>query len=114
MDVSSVFQDCVTKRRANIQARQDTNRTGDAALPVFVFKRADSKIRHNAWSQTEKRVEEIKKCNAAIQCDMMQACSCKNEVSSVQGAETVTSTSKADATGGQNIPSRQSTISVFK
>ncbi|KAJ6666295.1 hypothetical protein lerEdw1_000567 [Lerista edwardsae] len=115
MDVSSVFQDCVTKRRANIQAIRGMNRrTGDATLPVFVFKHADSKTRHNAWSQTEKCVGEIKKCNAAVQCDIMQACSCNNEVSSVQGAETVTSTSKVDTTGGQNFPSRQSTISDFK
>ncbi|XP_066489841.1 regulator of DNA class I crossover intermediates 1 [Tiliqua scincoides] len=95
MDVSSIFQDCKAKGRANIQTMQGRDRRKDAAaLPVFACKHANSKARHSAWSQTEKCAEEIKKSNVAVQCDIMQACNCKNEVSSVQSAEMVTSTAR--------------------
>lgn len=110
-DVSSVLQDCVTERRADIPTMQGRARGKDAAArPVSVFNCANFKARHNAWSQTQKGTEDLKKSSVAIQCDILQACSCQSEMSSLQSAETVTSTGKGDTTGGQNIPS----ISAFK
>nr|XP_028602691.1 uncharacterized protein C12orf40 homolog [Podarcis muralis] len=67
-------------------------------------KHANFKGQLNAWSQTETRAEEIEKSDAAVQCNIMQACSCNNVPSSVHSAEITTSASKVETTGGQNIP----------
>ncbi|KAJ7329601.1 hypothetical protein JRQ81_015775 [Phrynocephalus forsythii] len=65
----------------------------------------DFKPSHDAWSQTETcGRDSTTKADAGVQCDIMQACGCKNELSSVHSAEIVTSTSKTETTGGQNIP----------
>ncbi|XP_053262133.1 uncharacterized protein C12orf40 homolog isoform X3 [Podarcis raffonei] len=69
-------------------------------------KHANFKAQLNAWSQTETRAEEIEKSDAAVQCNIMQACSCNNVPSSVHSAEITTSASKT--TGGQNIPADES------
>ncbi|XP_070803923.1 regulator of DNA class I crossover intermediates 1 [Pituophis catenifer annectens] len=60
----------------------------------------NDKGKHEASCQTE----PVEKSNAAVQCDIIQRCPCKKELSFAHSAEMVTSTSKVDATGGQNVP----------
>ncbi|XP_026578411.1 uncharacterized protein C12orf40 homolog [Pseudonaja textilis] len=60
--------------------------------------------KHHASSQTDACAGPVEKSNAAVQCDIIQSCPCKKELSSAHSAEMVTSTSKVEATGGQNIP----------
>ncbi|XP_026533021.1 uncharacterized protein C12orf40 homolog [Notechis scutatus] len=64
----------------------------------------NDKGKHHASSQTDACAEPVEKSNAAVQCDIIQSCPCKKELSSAHSAEMVTSTSKVEATGGQNIP----------
>nr|XP_020652665.1 uncharacterized protein C12orf40 homolog [Pogona vitticeps] len=72
---------------------------------LFENASADFKPRHDAWSQTETYGRDsTTKSDAGVQCDIMQACFCKHELSSVHSAEVVTSNSKAETTGGQNVP----------
>ncbi|XP_025021677.1 uncharacterized protein C12orf40 homolog [Python bivittatus] len=65
----------------------------------------DRKGKHDVSSQTETYAEPVEKSNAAVQCDIIRVCNCKDELSFDRSAETVTSTSKAETTGGQSIPS---------
>ncbi|XP_053109595.1 uncharacterized protein C12orf40 homolog isoform X2 [Hemicordylus capensis] len=115
MDVSSILLDSMTKERAGIhpqiKSAMDIRKVNAAPslhskahIPFKNKQYANFNAKHNAWSQTEKCAEEIQKSNAAIQCDIMQACRCKSELSSLCSAEIVTSTSKVETTGGQNIP----------
>ncbi|KAH0616518.1 hypothetical protein JD844_027670 [Phrynosoma platyrhinos] len=77
----------------------------------FENKYVNFKARNNAGSQTEFcGIDGIKKCDAAIQCNILQACSCKNGLASVRSAEIVCSTSKVETTGGQNIPADRVTL----
>lgn len=74
---------------------------------------ADFKPRHDTWSQTETHGRgDTTKSDAGVQCDIMQACRCKNELSSVHSAEIVTSTSKVETTGGQNIPADRASSQI--
>ncbi|KAM6437405.1 regulator of DNA class I crossover intermediates 1 isoform 2-T2 [Liasis olivaceus] len=63
------------------------------------------KGRHDVSSQTDTYAEPVEKSNAAVQCDIIRVCNCKDELSFDRSAETVTSTSKAETTGGQSFPS---------
>ncbi|XP_063165426.1 regulator of DNA class I crossover intermediates 1 [Candoia aspera] len=65
----------------------------------------DCKGKHDVSSQTDTCAEPVEKSNAAVQCDIIQVCNCKNELSFAHSAEIVTSASKVETTGGQNIPS---------
>ncbi|XP_054843769.1 uncharacterized protein C12orf40 homolog [Eublepharis macularius] len=114
MDMPFIHHDYGTRDGANVcpQLKPTVDlKKYDRALPPqiishasFKTKHARSKASHHAWSQTEKCAWETGKSDAAVQCDLIQACGCKNELSSVHSAEIVTSTSKVETTGGQNIP----------
>ncbi|KAF7246708.1 hypothetical protein EYD10_07374, partial [Varanus komodoensis] len=76
----------------------------------FENKCANFKAKYNAWSQTETWAKGMEKSDAAVQCDLMQGCGCRNELSSVHSAEIVTSVSKIKTTGGQNIPADRAAV----
>ncbi|XP_013914933.1 PREDICTED: uncharacterized protein C12orf40 homolog [Thamnophis sirtalis] len=78
--------------------RKDTLRR--AGLPMSGV---NDKGKREASSQTEACADPVEKSNAAVQCDIIQSCPCKKELSVAHSAEMVTSTSKAEATGGQNV-----------
>ncbi|XP_043352621.1 uncharacterized protein C12orf40 homolog isoform X3 [Dermochelys coriacea] len=73
--------------------------------PHISFKRKNITLRErcDAWSQTESPTVRVEKLNAATQCDIIQACCCRNHLSSVHSAELLTNVNKADTTGGQEI-----------
>ncbi|XP_077194313.1 regulator of DNA class I crossover intermediates 1 isoform X2 [Paroedura picta] len=114
MDTPFILCNSVSWDKANIHPQVKPTidlRKDDIVLPLqiishgtFKNKHVNSKARHNAWSQTEKCAWETEKTDAAVQCDLIQDCSCKKEMSSVHSAEIVTSTSKMETTGGQSIP----------
>lgn len=69
------------------------NRLHRAKLQLFD---RNDKGKHDASSQTDAFAEPVEKCSAAVQCDILQGCNCKKELSFSHGAETVTSTSKVE------------------
>nr|XP_056702458.1 uncharacterized protein C12orf40 homolog [Euleptes europaea] len=114
MDISFILCDSVMRDKVNIHPQVKPNvdlRKDDIVLPPQITSRGSFKKKHvafkamqNTWSQTEKCALEIEKSDAAVQCDIIQACICEKEASSVHSAEIVSSTSKIETTGGQNIP----------
>ncbi|XP_060102060.1 uncharacterized protein C12orf40 homolog [Heteronotia binoei] len=116
-DMPFVLHNSVTMDKANINPLVKPAvdlRKDDIVRPLqntshgsFKNKHVNSKARHNASSQTEKCACEIETSDAAVQCDIIQDCSCKKGVSSVHSAEIVTSTIKIETTGGQNIPANR-------
>ncbi|XP_019399509.1 PREDICTED: uncharacterized protein C12orf40 homolog [Crocodylus porosus] len=98
------------QEEAILQATQEDNK-GPAALPQYssshiVLKKEafNHNERHDAWSQTETFTVGAEKIDAATQCALIQACSCRNHLSSVHSAEMITDVNKADPAGGQEIP----------
>ncbi|XP_074840239.1 regulator of DNA class I crossover intermediates 1 [Carettochelys insculpta] len=69
----------------------------------FKRKNMNHNEKRDAWSQTESATVRVEKLNAAVQCDIMEACCCRNPDSSVHSAEILPNVSKADTTGGQEI-----------
>ncbi|XP_027398384.1 uncharacterized protein C12orf40-like, partial [Bos indicus x Bos taurus] len=57
----------------------------------------------NAWVQTESELIMEEKLDAAIQCDIISKCKCRNDVSSFCNVERYNENVKADTTGGQEI-----------
>ncbi|XP_067324482.1 regulator of DNA class I crossover intermediates 1 [Anolis sagrei] len=121
MHMYSVFHESASRETLDIdhQTKPDmdlrkdmSHQTGKDLLGVsFENQYVNVNPRRNAWSQTELYgTDGIKKCDAAIQCNIMQACSCKNVLSSVHSAEIVSSTSKAETTGGQSIPADRAAL----
>ncbi|XP_025065488.1 uncharacterized protein C12orf40 homolog [Alligator sinensis] len=98
------------QKEAILQATQEENK-GLAVLPQYnsshiVLKQEafNHNERHDAWSQTETFTVGAEKMDAATQCALIQACSCRNHLSSVHSAEMITGVNKADTAGGQEIP----------
>ncbi|XP_059581545.1 uncharacterized protein C12orf40 homolog [Alligator mississippiensis] len=98
------------QKEAILQATQEENK-GLALLPQYnsshiVLKQEafNHNERHDAWSQTETFAVGAEKMDAATQCALIQACSCRNYLSSVHSAEMITGVNKADTAGGQEIP----------
>lgn len=120
MDMPFILCNSVTRDKATIHPQVNPTvdlRKDDLVLPLqitshrsFKNKLVNSKARHNTWSQTEKCSWEIEKSDAAVQCDLLQVCSCKKAVPSVHCAEIVTSISKIETTRGQNIPADRATF----
>ncbi|XP_042322593.1 uncharacterized protein C12orf40 homolog isoform X2 [Sceloporus undulatus] len=121
MSTYSVFLESVSRETANIPPqtkpamglRKDMPcRAGKDVLDVSCEnKYVNFKARNNAWSQTESYgIHGIKKRDAAIQCNILQVCGCKNGLASVLSAEIVCSTSKVETTGGQNIPADRAAL----
>ncbi|XP_058046468.1 uncharacterized protein C12orf40 homolog [Ahaetulla prasina] len=88
-----------SQAKSAVTPRKNTSHR--AGLPLSGM---NDKRKHEASSQTEACAEPVEKSNAAVQCDIIQSCPCKRELSFAHSAEMVTSTSKVDATGGQNVP----------
>ncbi|XP_062990210.1 regulator of DNA class I crossover intermediates 1 [Elgaria multicarinata webbii] len=99
-----------TKPATDLRKDKLQRATANLSDPALKNKYANFKARYNAWSQTETCTERMEKSDAAVQCDIMEACSCKNELSSVHSAEIVTSASKIETTGGQNIPADRAAL----
>ncbi|CAI9167901.1 unnamed protein product [Rangifer tarandus platyrhynchus] len=60
--------------------------------------------RCDAWVQTESELIKMEeKLDAAIQCDIISKCKCRNDVSSFCDVERYNENVKADTTGGQEI-----------
>ncbi|XP_070645373.1 regulator of DNA class I crossover intermediates 1 [Bos indicus] len=57
----------------------------------------------DAWVQTESELIMEEKLDAAIQCDIISKCKCRNDVSSFCNVERYNENVKADTTGGQEI-----------
>ncbi|XP_074808529.1 regulator of DNA class I crossover intermediates 1 [Natator depressus] len=89
----------------SLQATEEENKDQPQHNSPHIFKRKNINLRErcDAWSQTESPPVRVEKLNAAIQCDIIQACCCRNHLSSVHSAELLTNVSKADTTGGQEI-----------
>ncbi|KAK9399390.1 putative protein C12orf40 like [Crotalus adamanteus] len=83
------------------------NRLHRAKLQLFD---RNDKGKHDASSQTDACAEPVEKCNAAVQCDIIQGCNCKKELSFTHSAEIVTSTSKVETTGGQTTPAESAVL----
>ncbi|XP_008109802.2 regulator of DNA class I crossover intermediates 1 isoform X2 [Anolis carolinensis] len=121
VDMYSVFLESASRETVDIhhQTKSDIGlrknmayRTGKDLLGVsFENQYVNFNPRCNAWSQTEPcGTDGIKKCDAAIQCNIMQACGCKNVLSSVHSAEIISSTSRVQTTGGQSIPADRAAL----
>ncbi|XP_043407293.1 uncharacterized protein C12orf40 homolog isoform X3 [Chelonia mydas] len=94
------------QKEPSLQATEEENKDQPQHnSPHISFKRKNINLRErcDAWSQTESPPVRVEKLNAAIQCDIIQACCCRNHLSSVHSAELLTNVSKADTTGGQEI-----------
>ncbi|XP_065410330.1 regulator of DNA class I crossover intermediates 1 [Chrysemys picta bellii] len=93
----------------SLQATEEENKDQAAqpqpnsSHPSFKRKTINHRERCDAGSQTESPTVRGEKLNAAVQCDIIQACCCINHLSSVHSAELLTNVSKADTTGGQEI-----------
>ncbi|XP_030405455.1 uncharacterized protein C12orf40 homolog [Gopherus evgoodei] len=97
------------QKEPSLQATEEENKD-QAVQPQpnsshisFKRKNINHRERCDAWSQTEISTVRVEKINAAIQCDIIQACCCINHLSSVHSGELLTNVSKADTTGGQEI-----------
>ncbi|KAG6936046.1 chromosome 12 orf 40 [Chelydra serpentina] len=97
------------QKESSLQATEGENKD-QAAQPQhnsshisFKRKNINHRERCDAWSQTESPTVRVEKLNVAIQCDLIQACCCRNHLSSVHSAELLTNVSKAHTTGGQEI-----------
>ncbi|XP_044858101.1 uncharacterized protein C12orf40 homolog isoform X1 [Mauremys mutica] len=97
------------QKEPSLQATEEENKDqavqpqpNSSHIP-FKRKNINHRERCDAWSQTESPTVRVEKINAAIQCDIIQACCCINHLSSVHSAELLTNVSKADTTGGQEI-----------
>ncbi|KAM7116517.1 regulator of DNA class I crossover intermediates 1 [Molossus nigricans] len=60
-------------------------------------------VRCDAWVQTESEFVMKERLDAAIQCDIISECKCRNDVTSLCNVESCSDNIKADTTGGQEI-----------
>ncbi|XP_067420700.1 regulator of DNA class I crossover intermediates 1 [Emydura macquarii macquarii] len=107
-----VMKEAITpeQKEPSLQAPEEENKD-HAAQPQHIssdipFKRMNINRngRCDAWSQTQNPNIRVEKLDTAIQCDIIQACCCRNNLSSVHSAEILSNASKAENTGGQEIP----------
>ncbi|XP_053872174.1 uncharacterized protein C12orf40 homolog [Malaclemys terrapin pileata] len=103
MNEANITQQAEPSLQATEEENKDQAAQPNSSHPSFKRKTINHRERCDAGSQTESPTGRGEKLNAAVQCDIIQACCCINHLSSVHSAELLTNVSKADTTGGQEI-----------